>query len=147
MTNAFVKQWVGILLMPKIDRAHKNDLTPKIWEEMCLREIFYCTLIFHITFIFIKTMPHDLLVQMVYSTLSQCVMKNSSQLEFSQYGNHYFRNIINFTCGCISCNWMWSWLTEWYTVHCILLQGLVKRHMMKDLERSKCKDVHYIIKL
>ena len=39
-------------------------------------------------------MPHDLLVQMVYSTLSQCVMKNSSQLEFSQYGNHYFRNII-----------------------------------------------------
>ena len=24
ITNAFFKQWIGILLMPKIDRAHKN---------------------------------------------------------------------------------------------------------------------------
>ena len=24
VTNASFKQWVGILLMPKIDRAHKN---------------------------------------------------------------------------------------------------------------------------
>ena len=32
--------------MPKIDRAHKNYLTPKIWEETHLREIFYGTLIF-----------------------------------------------------------------------------------------------------
>ena len=39
-------------------------------------------------------MSHDFLVQMAYSTLSQCVMENSSQLEFSQYGNHYFGNII-----------------------------------------------------
>ena len=46
VTNAFFKQWVGILLMPKIDRAHKNYLTPKIWEETHLREIFYGTLIF-----------------------------------------------------------------------------------------------------
>ena len=46
MTNAFFKQWVGILLMPKIDRAHKNYLTPEIWEETHLREIFYGTLIF-----------------------------------------------------------------------------------------------------
>ena len=30
VTNASFKQRVGILLMPKIDRANKNDLTPKI---------------------------------------------------------------------------------------------------------------------
>ena len=46
MTNASFKWWVGILLMPKIDRAHKNYLTPEIWEETHLREIFYGTLIF-----------------------------------------------------------------------------------------------------
>ena len=46
MTNASFKQWVGILLMPKIDRAHKNYLTPEIWEKTHLREIFYGTLIF-----------------------------------------------------------------------------------------------------
>ena len=45
VTNASSKQWVGVLLMPKIDRAHKNYLTPEIWEEMHLREIFYGTLI------------------------------------------------------------------------------------------------------
>ena len=32
--------------MPKIDRAHKNYLTPEIWDETHLREIFYGTLIF-----------------------------------------------------------------------------------------------------
>ena len=32
--------------MPKIVRAHKNYLTPKIWEKTHLREIFYGTLIF-----------------------------------------------------------------------------------------------------
>ena len=32
--------------MPKIVRAHKNYLTPEIWEETHLREIFYSTLIF-----------------------------------------------------------------------------------------------------
>ena len=30
VTNASFKQGVGILLMPKIDKAHKNYLTPKI---------------------------------------------------------------------------------------------------------------------
>ena len=44
--RASFKQWVGILLMPKIDGAHKNYLTPEIWEETHLREIFYGTLIF-----------------------------------------------------------------------------------------------------
>ena len=34
------------MLMPKIDRAHKNYLTAEIWEELHLREIFYGTLIF-----------------------------------------------------------------------------------------------------
>ena len=29
-TNASFKQWVGILLMPKIDGGHKNDLTTEI---------------------------------------------------------------------------------------------------------------------
>ena len=46
VANASVKQWVGILLMPKIVRAHKNYLTPEIWEETHLREIFYGSLIF-----------------------------------------------------------------------------------------------------
>ena len=46
VTNASFKQWVGILLMPKIDRAHKNYLTPEIWGETHLRETFYGTLIF-----------------------------------------------------------------------------------------------------
>ena len=32
--------------MPRIDRAHKNYLTPEIREETQLREIFYGTLIF-----------------------------------------------------------------------------------------------------
>ena len=46
MTNAFFKQWVGILLMPKIDGAHRNYLTTEIWEKTHLRKIFYGTLIF-----------------------------------------------------------------------------------------------------
>ena len=46
VTNASFKQWVGILLMPKIDIAHKNYLTPEIWEETHLGEIFHDTLIF-----------------------------------------------------------------------------------------------------
>ena len=47
MTNASFKQLlVGVLLMTKIDRAHKNYLTSEIWEETQLREIFYGTLIF-----------------------------------------------------------------------------------------------------
>ena len=33
VTNASFKQWVGILLMPKIDKVHKSYLTPEIWEE------------------------------------------------------------------------------------------------------------------
>ena len=45
ITNASFKQWVEILLMPKIDRARKNYLTPEIWEETHLWEIFYGTLI------------------------------------------------------------------------------------------------------
>ena len=49
VTNASFKQWLGILLMTKIDRAHKNYLTPEIWEETYLRaEIFYGTLIFQL---------------------------------------------------------------------------------------------------
>ena len=40
VTNVSFKQRVGILLMPKIVRARKNYLTPEIWEETHLREIF-----------------------------------------------------------------------------------------------------------
>ena len=47
LTNASFKQWVGILLMPKIGRAHKNYLTHEIWEEMHLREIFMALWFFH----------------------------------------------------------------------------------------------------
>ena len=46
VTNASFKQWVGILLMPKFDGAHKNYRTPEIWEETHVGEIFYGTLIF-----------------------------------------------------------------------------------------------------
>ena len=46
VTNASFKRCVGILLIPKIDRAHKNYLSPEIWEGTHLREIFYGTLIF-----------------------------------------------------------------------------------------------------
>ena len=42
--HASFKQCVEIL--PKLDRAHKNYLTPEIWEETHVRETFYCTLIF-----------------------------------------------------------------------------------------------------
>ena len=45
VTNASFKHWVGILLMPKIDRAHKNYHTPEIWKETHIRKIFYGTLI------------------------------------------------------------------------------------------------------
>ena len=41
MTNTSFKEWVGIVLMPKIDRAHKSHLTPEIWEETHLREVFF----------------------------------------------------------------------------------------------------------
>ena len=53
VTNASFKQWVGILLMPKLDRAHKSYLTPEIWEETNLRDIFYGTLIFQPSSIFV----------------------------------------------------------------------------------------------
>ena len=43
MTNTSFKEWVGILLMPKIDRAHKSYL---IREETHLRDVFCGTLIF-----------------------------------------------------------------------------------------------------
>ena len=46
VTNSCFKQWVGILLMPKIDGAHKNCLTLQIWEQTHLREILCVTLIF-----------------------------------------------------------------------------------------------------
>ena len=45
VTNTSLKQLVGILLMPKIDGTHKNYLTPEIWKEKHLREIFHGTLI------------------------------------------------------------------------------------------------------
>ena len=36
VTIASFKQWVVILLLPKIDRTHKNYLTTEIWEETFL---------------------------------------------------------------------------------------------------------------
>ena len=46
VTNSSFKQWLGILQMPKIVKAHKNYLTPEIWEETHLREVVYGTLVF-----------------------------------------------------------------------------------------------------
>ena len=45
-TNASLKQWVVILRLPKINRTHKNYLTPEVWEETHLKKMFYGTLIF-----------------------------------------------------------------------------------------------------
>ena len=47
VTNSSYTQWVRILLMPKIDWAHMNYLTPQIREKTYLREIFHGTLIFY----------------------------------------------------------------------------------------------------
>ena len=66
VTNASFKQWAGILLMPNIDRAHKNYVTPEIWEETHLREVFYGTLIFQQSSIICIDLPvggHTLAVQ------------------------------------------------------------------------------------
>ena len=51
VTNTSFKQRVGHLLMLEIDRAHKNYLTPEIWEKTLLRGIFYGTLIFQKTLV------------------------------------------------------------------------------------------------
>ena len=40
VTSASLKQWFGILLMTKVDRALKNYLTSGIWEETHLRRYF-----------------------------------------------------------------------------------------------------------
>ena len=51
--------------MPKIDGAHKNDLTPEIWEEKHLREICYGSLIFqqvHIVWFVLAAMLKGLLL-------------------------------------------------------------------------------------
>ena len=42
VTKASFKQWVGILLMPKIHRAHKNYFTPQIWEGDILWHFDFC---------------------------------------------------------------------------------------------------------
>ena len=44
--HAPFKLWLGILLMTKIDRAHKSYLTHELWEETHLRDIVCGTLIF-----------------------------------------------------------------------------------------------------
>ena len=62
MTNASFKQWLGILLMTKIDRAHKSYVTPEIWEEMHLREIFYGTLIFQQSIMIFAAMLEGILL-------------------------------------------------------------------------------------
>ena len=65
MTNAFFKQWVGILLMPKIDKVHKSYLTPEIWEETHLREIFYGTWCFnkvHVVWFVVAAMLEGILL-------------------------------------------------------------------------------------
>ena len=51
VTNTSFKQRVGLLLMLEIDGAHKNYLTPEIWEKTHLRGIFYGTLIFQKTLV------------------------------------------------------------------------------------------------
>ena len=65
MTNASFKQWVGILLMPKIDKVHKSYLTPEIWEETHLRDIFYGTWCFnkvHVVWFVVAAMLEGILL-------------------------------------------------------------------------------------
>ena len=81
VTSASFKQWLEILLMTTIDRAHKKYLTRETWEETHLSEIFYGTLIFQqssmifigranrffksksYNFLFIKMMSRDLFLR------------------------------------------------------------------------------------
>ena len=60
VTNASFKQWVGILLMPKIDGAHKNYRTPEIWQETHVREIFYGTLMFQQSSMICTLLPSNM---------------------------------------------------------------------------------------
>ena len=73
VTNASFKQWLGILLKTKIDRAYKNCLIPEIWEETHLREIFYGTLIFqprsNLLFV-LAAMLEGIILPSIFSTFS-----------------------------------------------------------------------------
>ena len=57
VTNASFKQGIKILLMPKIDKVHKNYLTPEIWGEMYLRDIFCRTSTFQQSSMICLTWP------------------------------------------------------------------------------------------
>ena len=46
MTNASFKQWLGILLMTKIDMEHIKIILPQNLRGNTIKEIFYGTLIF-----------------------------------------------------------------------------------------------------
>ena len=64
VTNASFKQWVGISLMPKIDRGRENYLTREIWEETHLREIFFALWFLNkvVWFAWLASMLEDLLL-------------------------------------------------------------------------------------
>ena len=106
VTNTSVKQWVWILRMPKIDRAHFGHVTRyelthfkkmvRVWKNQI------ATILFKIwptkrfskakscNFIFIKTMSHDLLVQMAYRTyFLQCLHHGCLLLNKREQVTHY----------------------------------------------------------
>lgn len=41
VTNTFFKQWFGIVWWQKIDRVHKNYLTPEIWGKYSMALRFF----------------------------------------------------------------------------------------------------------
>ena len=91
VTNASFKQWVGILLMPKIDRAHKNYLTPEIWKEMHLREIFYGTLIFQ----------GSSIILFVLATMLEGILLPSNMAPCTTFCLHYLvkHSIVTLRCA------------------------------------------------
>ena len=72
VTNASFKQWVRILLMPKIDGAHKNYRTPEIWEETRVREIFYGTLMFQQSSMICILLPSNMAAKLLFA----CILLN-----------------------------------------------------------------------
>ena len=67
--------------MPKLDRAHKNCLTPEIWDETHLSEIFYGNKVVWFVLASMlegKSMPFN----MVANTNDTTLLKNQSGIKY-----------------------------------------------------------------
>ena len=84
--------------MPKIDRAHKNHLTPEIWEETHLREIFYGTLIFQQSSMILYWLPcwkaYSCLPPVNFIIFSTIFLKLKYKISVQKEVIHSFKNHI-----------------------------------------------------